>query len=282
LSKSTARERQPKSIVEENLVMETRTLGRTGLEVSPIGFGAFKIGRNQKIKYPRPYDLPSDAEVERLLGGVLDLGINLIDTAPAYGISEERVGRFLSHRRDEFVLSTKVGENFGTGSDGQAISNYEFSAKAIIASVERSLKRLRTDRLDLVLLHSDGRDMFILRETPAVETLLWLKDKGKIGHVGLSGKTAAGHHAALDWSDAIMVEYNAANADQSIVMNEAARRGVGVLVKKGLGAGHLEPSRAIPFVLSHDAVSSLIVGGLNLAHLRENTRHASQAACVAA
>ncbi|QDT39893.1 aldo/keto reductase [Stratiformator vulcanicus] len=262
--------------------MERRPLGRTGTDVSPIGFGAFKIGRNQKIKYPQPYALPDESQVDRLLGGVLDLGINLIDTAPAYGVSEERIGRHLSHRRDEFVLSTKVGENFWTDRTGQSNSNYEFSAKAIIASVERSLKRLRSDRLDLVLLHSDGRDLFILRDTPAVETLVWLRDAGKIGHIGLSGKTAAGHHAALDWADVIMVEYNALDTGQSVVMDEAAKRGVGVLVKKGLAAGHLDPETAIPFALAHDAVASLTLGGLNLDHFAANVSLAADRVAAAA
>src|SRR5687768_4809484 len=101
--------------------MQHRILGKTGRLVSPIGFGAFKIGRNQGIKYPSGYALPDDVAVERLLNGVLDLGINLIDTAPAYGISEQRIGQFLSHRRNEFTLSTKVGETFEDGH-----SRYEY------------------------------------------------------------------------------------------------------------------------------------------------------------
>ena len=75
--------------------MQLRPLGSTGLFVTPLGFGAFKIGRNEQVKYPQPYDLPDDATVERLLNGVLDAGIHLIDTAPAYGLSEERIGKFL-------------------------------------------------------------------------------------------------------------------------------------------------------------------------------------------
>ena len=95
--------------------MKYRNLGDTGMKVSPVGFGALKIGRNQKTKYPQPYDLPDDAEVEKLLNGIIDLGINYIDTAPAYGTSEALIGRYLSHRRDELILSTKVGELFEDG-----------------------------------------------------------------------------------------------------------------------------------------------------------------------
>ncbi|QDT64000.1 aldo/keto reductase [Calycomorphotria hydatis] len=255
--------------------MLQRPLGHTGLSVSPLGFGAFKIGRNQKVKYPQQYDLPDDKQTERLLNEVLDLGINLIDTAPAYGISEERVGKFLHHRRDEFVLSTKVGETFTIDPEtGEGVSRYEFSADSITSSVERSLKRLRTDVLDLVLIHSDGRDMEIQQETDAVTTLQSLKDAGKIRAIGLSGKTVEGHRAALEWSDVLMVEYHADDTSQEMVMREALDRGVGIFVKKGLAAGRLEPKSAIEFVLKQSAVSSLIVGGLNPDHLRANVGYA--------
>lgn len=251
--------------------MTSRTLGRTGLDVSPIGFGAFKIGRNQNVKYPNGYDLPSDQAVDRLLNGVLDCGINLIDTAPAYGLSEERIGRAIARRRDEFLLCTKVGETFRIDDEtGRPISTYDFSEQTIRASVERSLSRLRTDAIDILLLHSDGRDLFILNQTDAISSLMRLKEDGLVRCIGLSGKTAAGHSAALDWADVIMVEYHAGNRSEEVVIAEAATAGVGVLVKKGLAAGHLPPAPGIRFVLSNPDVASLVIGGLNLDHIREN------------
>src|SRR5271157_2691130 len=123
-----------------------RPLGHTGFSISPIGFGAFKIGRNQKTKYSAAYELPSDDQVAELLNGLLDLGVNYIDTAPAYGTSEERIGHAISTRRSEFVLATKVGERFEDG-----VSAYDFSAPAIRKSVERSLKRLKTPAIDVLL-----------------------------------------------------------------------------------------------------------------------------------
>ncbi|MGC1272264.1 MAG: aldo/keto reductase [Planctomycetaceae bacterium] len=257
-------------------VMNHRPLGRTGLAVSPLGFGAFKIGRNLNVKYPAGYDLPDDRAVDRLLNGVLDAGINLIDTAPAYGLAEERIGRAIAHRRDEYVLCTKVGETFSIDESGRPISTYDFSEESIRASVERSLKRLRTDVLDVLLLHSDGRDLFILRETDAIPTLMQLKEDGLVRCIGLSGKTAAGHSAALDWADVIMAEYHAGNRSDEVVLAEAAAAGVGVLVKKGLAAGHLEPGPAIRFVLSNPDVSSLVIGGLNLDHIKENIGYATE------
>lgn len=256
---------------DRNLV-DLRPLGRTGLSVSPLGFGAFKIGRNVGIKYPSGYELPDEDEVRRLLDAVLDLGINLIDTAPAYGLSEERIGRALAARRDEFILSTKVGETF---EDGR--STHDFSRAGVTRSLERSLQRLRTDRVDLTLVHSDGDDLEILDATDVVETLHDLRDRGLTRLIGFSGKTLEGARSAMRWADALMVTYHARDASHRPVIDEARERGSGILVKKGLASGHLPPEEAIPFVLKTPGVASLVVGGLNPEHLRQNTALASAA-----
>lgn len=242
-----------------------RPLGKTGLVVPPLGFGAFKIGRNQGIKYPQPYDLPDDAAVARLLNGVLDLGCTLIDTAPAYGLSEERIGRAIGSRRGEFVLSTKVGETF---SDGR--STFDFSRRGLEASLQRSLQRLQTDLLDIVFIHSNGDDERILTETDAVAVLQEWRSRGAIRAIGLSGKTPRGAQLALAWADVLMVEFHLEDVTHTEVMTTAAEQGVGVFVKKGLASGRLNPSDAIRFVLKNPAVSSLILGGLNLDHFRAN------------
>ncbi|MEX0702655.1 MAG: aldo/keto reductase [Planctomycetales bacterium] len=253
--------------------MQSRPLGRTGLSVSAIGYGAVKIGRNQQVKYPRPFELPDEAEAARVLNAVLDSGITHIDTAPAYGLSEERIGRALAHRRHEFVLSTKVGEEFVDGR-----SRFDFSAAAIRRSVHRSLARLRTDALDLVLIHSHGDDRAILEETDAVATLLDLRWRGLVRGIGLSGKTVAGAESGLDWADAVMIEYSLDDQTHAAAMAEAHRRGVAVLVKKGLGSGRLPPEAAIRFVLANPHVTNVVVGGLNLEHLRANVATASRSA----
>lgn len=245
--------------------MQLRPLGQTALLVTPLGFGAFKIGRNEKIKYPQPYDLPDDATVERLLNGVLDAGINLIDTAPAYGLSEERIGKVLSHRRREFVLSTKVGERFANGE-----SSFDFTGPGVRASVAESLRKLRTEVLDVVFVHSNGDDLAIQQQTDVVPTLQKLKHAGYVRAIGFSGKTPAGAEAALAWADVIMVEYHLNDTSHADVITEAADRGVGVVVKKGLASGHLPPAEALPFILAHPQVTSVIVGGLSLEHLRAN------------
>ena len=142
--------------------MDLKPLGRTGIDVSPIGLGLFKLGRNEGIKYPQAYDLPTDKEAASLLAKAAELGVNLLDTAPAYGTSEARLRELMRRHawfggRDRWVICTKAGEEFD---DGQ--SRYDFSPQHLRASVERSLRRIGVDELDVVLLHSDGRDTEIL------------------------------------------------------------------------------------------------------------------------
>jgi aryl-alcohol dehydrogenase-like predicted oxidoreductase len=242
-----------------------RRLGSHGPLVSPLGFGAFKIGRNQKTKYSASYDLPDQPEVTALLNGLLDSGITYFDTAPAYGLSEERIGIALSHRRKEFTLSTKVGETFENGE-----STYDFSRAKIEASVRRSLQRLKTDTLDLVFIHSPGDDLAILNQTDAVPTLMRLRDSGAVKAIGLSGKSPAGALAAIEWADAIMVEYHLQDRSHQAAMTAAAAAGLGVVVKKGLSAGALPAEEAIHFVLAQPSVSTLIVGSLHLDHMQSN------------
>jgi aryl-alcohol dehydrogenase-like predicted oxidoreductase len=242
-----------------------RPLGKTGLDASAIAFGSFKIGRNEGIKYPDGYDLPDDRACEALLNAVLDLGITLIDTAPAYGIAEERIGTFLSARRDEYLLSSKAGERFEHG-----VSIYDFSERSLRESAAASLRKLKTDYLDLLLVHTHHDDMSVLNETPAVETFERMKSEGLTRFIGFSGKTVAAAEQALDWADVVMVEFNTQDTSHQDVIRKAHERGVGVLVKKGLASGHLPPEEAIEFVLQSEAVDSLVLGGSNIDHLRAN------------
>ncbi len=252
--------------------MDRRPLGRTGLNITPIGFGAFKIGRNQKIKYAQSYDLPGDDATATLLAAILDVGINYIDTAPAYGISEERLGCLLPNHGRDCIISTKVGETFD---DGQ--SHYAFDAPSITASIERSRERLNREQLDCVFIHSDGRDLEIQNNTDIVATLQRLKDAGLIRAIGFSGKTPAGATLALNWADAIMVEYHLNDTSHDSIMREARERQIGVVVKKGLASGELSPEQSIRFVLAHPAVTSLVIGGLSIEHIRQNVRIAESA-----
>ncbi len=233
--------------------------------ISSIGFGAFKVGRNQEIKYQQSYELPDDATAERLLNGVLDLGVTYVDTAPAYGLSEERIGRFLSHRRAEFVLSTKVGERFERGA-----STYDFSQRSVRGSIEQSLRRLRTDVLDIVFIHAPRNDLAVLNDTEVVNTLLSLRDRGDVRAVGFSGYTAEAFRTAIEWVDALMLEYQPEDRALEPVIAEAALGGKFVIVKKGLASGRIAGNQPIEFVLSNAGVTSLVIGSLNLQHMAKN------------
>jgi aryl-alcohol dehydrogenase-like predicted oxidoreductase len=205
----------------------------------------------------------------RLIGEILDLGINYIDTAPAYGVSEERVGKAVAGRRDSVVISTKVGEHFASGH-----STHDFSSGAIRQSVERSAKRLGVDVLDIVFIHAPRDDMKVLEESDAVPTLLALKNAGIVRAIGFSGKTVAAARAAIDWADALMIEFHGEDTSHAGVIVEAAASGVGIVVKKGLASGRLDPEAATNFVLGTPGVSSMVVGSLNIAHMRDNVRYA--------
>lgn len=242
-----------------------RTIAQTGLSVPPLGFGTFKIGRNQNVKYPTPYELPDAAEVSRLLNSVLDLGCTLIDTAPAYGLSESRIGQAIGHRRQEFILSTKVGERFEEGR-----STFDFSASGIRSSIERSLRELKTEALDIVLIHSNGDDQTILEQTDTVAVLQDMRSQGLIRAIGLSGKTVAGARLALKWADLLMIEYHLQDTSHAEIIDLAADAGVAVVIKKGLFSGRLNPQESIEFILGNRNVTSLIVGGKNFDHFRAN------------
>ena len=250
--------------------MELRPLGNTGLEVSPIGFGAFKIGRNQKTKYEHHYELPDQAQVDALLHALLESGITLFDTAPAYGCSEHRLGSFLrdSNTRDRIVLATKVGERF---EDGR--SSWEFDRAAIDASIDRSLKALGTDHLDVVNVHSDGRDLEIIEHTDVLEALGRRRDRGDLRVIGFSGKTLEGHRAALDHPigiGALMIELNLEQQEQLPILEEATARGVGLLVKKGLASGRAEAATSLQWLLGHQALSSVVIGSMSAANMQAN------------
>ena len=224
-----------------------RELGDTGLTVSALGLGTVKIGRDQGVKYPTPFSIPDDDAVRDLLARARELGINLIDTAPAYGRSEERLGHLLPNRQD-WVIVSKVGEEF---SDGD--SHFDFSPAHTRASVERSLRRLNTDYLDCVLIHSDGNDLDVLR-SGALET--------------------------LKRSDVAMVTYNLKQDDERPVIDYAAAHHKGILIKKAFASGHLADDQPDPVqaslnkVLGTAGVSAVIAGTVNPHHLEENVRKA--------
>ena len=241
-----------------------RPLGNTGIETSVLGLGTVKLGRNSGVNYPQPFDLPSDTQTLTLLESARDLGINVVDTAPAYGTSEQRLGALLPGPRSSWVICTKAGEEFSGGR-----SVFDFSPAAITASVHRSLRDLRTDYLDLVCVHSDGDDLAHI-DNGAIETLDRLKQAGKVRATGFSSKTVAGGLAAAAAADVVMITLNLQQTEELEVVQRAVDLGRGVLIKKPLGNGHLEARPNLEYVLGQSGVSCAVVGTLDIAHLREN------------
>ncbi|MCD6286484.1 MAG: aldo/keto reductase [Anaerolineae bacterium] len=150
--------------------METRVLGRTGLEISRLGVGLAEIGG---------LDLAEAKQAAEVLNLALDSGITFFDTAACYGNSEELIGRTIAHRRAEFVLATKAGHVAG-GYDGES-----WTAQTVRDSIDRSLKRLRTDHLDVIQLHSC--DVDVLERGEVIEVLQEAKQAGKTRFIGYSG-----------------------------------------------------------------------------------------------
>lgn len=268
--------------------------------VSALGLGTVKLGRNRAVKYPagEHAPLPSDQQVDELFKAAADVGINLIDTAPAYGLSEQRIGESMNRLgwlggRQRWIICSKVGESFDPAS-GE--STFDFSPKAIRQSVDRSLMRLGIDALDVLLLHSSGADEPSLVSGEAMDELRRLKAAGKVRAIGASTKTADGGLATVRRSigaaDVAMVTLNPRERKDEVVIDAARFRGVGILVKKALLSGHTDDLRALlppdlrdepdlakaalRFAIRRVGVSSVVVGTSSPERLRDNAEAVRQ------
>lgn len=196
--------------------MELRRFGKTGLDVSVLGFGGGPVGFLETDR----------RQVAEILNILLDQGVNLIDTAAGYVGSEEAIGEAVGHRRDDYVLVSKCGRSFDD------IEGDAWSATAVEQTVERALRRLRTDHLDVMLLHSC--DLETLKKGEALGALVAARDAGKIRFVGYSGDNEAALHAAgLD--EVAVVETSVNICDQANIDNVlpvAVRHDIGVLAKR--------------------------------------------------
>ena len=249
-------------------------LAGTDMIVSPLGLGTVKLGRDQGVKYPDSFTIPDDRAAADLLALSHDLGINLLDTAPAYGRSEERLGPLLQGQRDRWLICSKVGEEFDNQT-GQ--SHFDFTPEHVRLSVERSLQRLQTDVIDMLLVHSDGNDLEIIERYGILEQLELLKQEGKIRAGGMSTKTVEGGIEALKRSDIAMVTHNLSYRDEEAVIDYADANGKGILIKKALASGHacIEPDSdpvqsSFDMIFAHPGVNSAIIGTINPKHLQEN------------
>ena len=280
--------------------LPTRQLGRTGLQVAVLGYGALELsgrpsGRPGEV---RNRDI-SEAEAEGILNAALDAGINYIDTAPDYGLSEERIGKYIAHRRPEYLLCSKCGCVVGTSSTASArTGGHVFTAENVVAGVEQSLRRLRTDYLDVVQFHGNP-SRAQLEENGGLDALLDLRRRGKVRWIGVSGELPnLLDQIEMGAFDVFQIPYSAVEREHEGALSQAARAGGGVVVRGGVARGapgkragdtwaawqraeiddlldDMTPMElALRFTISHPHVHTTIVGTANAAHLRENVEAA--------
>lgn len=253
-------------------------LGKTDLHVSRLGLGTVKLGRNRDVKYPQTFELPSNDQARQLLNLARDLGINLLDTAASYGASEERLGELLRGARQHWIISSKAGETY----DGYE-SHFDFSPAALRKSLDRSLRHLRTDYLDILLIHSDGNDSDIIHRDQALHTLAQFKRDGWIRAFGMSTKTLEGGLLCSEQADLVMTTYDPELEGDRHLLDQCAAHNTGVLLKKIFNSGNLlnQPQtqtksrlaaieQQMQLIFAHKATNSAIIGTLNCQHLRDN------------
>ena len=274
--------------------LPTTTLGKTGLEVTRLGYGSMEI-RGSRIWNGRDV---TDDQVETILNAVLDSGINFIDTSNCYGKSEEYIGKFISHRRDEFTLATKTGCLVKRKNETTDETPHIFTKENMFRGLEESLKRLRTDCVDILQLHNPDIETCV-REG-VVDTLKEMRSQGKTRFISISTRFPE-LPTCLGWDvfDTFQIPYSALERTHEDAITASAKAGLGIIVRGGVARGEpgvgmasednwadfkkanldelLEPGETrtafmLRFTLSHRYIDTIIAGTLNPQHLAENVK----------
>lgn len=283
--------------------LPTRTLGRTGVEVTTLGYGAMEIRGA-----PGGPEV-SDADAERILNAVLDAGINFIDTSIDYGRSEELIGRYIANRRDEYFLASKCGCVVG-GAQGEHVH----TAENIRKGIENSLRLLKTDHLDLVQFHRSLTEEEFKAEG-ALQEAMKLRDEGKVRFLGVSGTLPnLDEQVKMGVFDAFQIPYSAIQREHEDVIARASAAGAGIVIRGGVARGapsdwdnrryYMIPSETMQdrwekanldellngmsrmefmlrFTLSHPDLDTTIVGTKSVEHLNDNIAAAMKGALPA-
>lgn len=228
--------------------MEYVTLGKTGLQISRLGFGGIPI---QKV---------DAAATRKLIEAMIEKGINYIDTARGYTVSESYLGEALEGCRDKFILATKSMARDKTG---------------MAADIETSLKNLKTDYIDLYQVHNPNVEQLeqVMAPGGALEALLEAKEAGKIGHIGLTGHTMELFEQAVElpWVETFMFPYNIVERQGEELMRRCTENNIGFIVMKPLAGGAIEDSSlALRFVCANPDVSVVIPGMYDLKEIDMN------------
>ena len=286
--------------------LPTTQLGRTGFEVTRLSYGAMEL---RGAPRGRPV---SDAQAATMLNAVLDSGINLIDTSPDYGVSEEQIGRAISHRREEYFLASKCGCAIGLPpAPAGEVSLHVFTPENVRAGVEQSLRRMQTDHLDLVQFHAIPSQAVL--EGGALEALRDLQREGKVRFLGMSGTLPhLTDHVAMGAFDAFQIPYSALEPEHDVAIGSAASAGAGTIIRGGVARGAPAPDQdpevmagreqvnaerrslwevaeldalldgssrmefLLRYTISHPGMHTTIVGTMNPVHLAANVAAAAK------
>jgi aryl-alcohol dehydrogenase-like predicted oxidoreductase len=287
------------------MMIGRRPLGRTGADVTILGYGAMEL-RGQ----PRG-PVIADDDAGRVLNAVLDAGIDLIDTSVDYGRSEELMGRYIGHRREEYFLASKCGCPLRPPAGASPPYQHDYRPANVRANVEQSLRRLGTDRLDLVQVHMSPSPAQ-LEADQTISVLQALREEGKVRFIGMSGILPhLTDHIAMGVFDVFQIPYSALQREHEELITAAAAAGAGTLIRGGAARGapaddknwrhgpigladgegrqRWESARledlldgmtrmefVLRFTLSHPGLSTTIVGTVNLDHLHANLAIAEQ------
>ncbi|MDA1085798.1 MAG: aldo/keto reductase [Verrucomicrobia bacterium] len=267
--------------------MEKRTLGRTGLEVTVLGHGAMEI-RGPRIWGGRSV---TDAEAERILNAVLDAGINFIDTAWDYGLSEQYIGKYISGRRDEYILATKCGCTWVDCGDHDD-TPHVWTRETLLANIDSSLERMKTDYVDIWQLHN--AEPAQVQEGDLLSVMEAVKASGKARHISISS-TLPHIPTYLEWGvfDSYQIPYSALERRHEDAIRLVAEAGAGVIVRGGVAGGQptegarrdtwekagLDDLREdgestmaflLRYTISHPSMNTTIAGTVNPEHLQQN------------
>lgn len=277
--------------------LEKRVLGKTGEKVTFIGFSASEIGRDWGLGNGSEIKCPEEVEEGKVLNLVLDMGINIIDTASAYHKSEERIGKFISHRRNEYFLTSKCGEH-----NDEPNTYYDFSYKAVKSAIDNSLLMLKTDYINLMQIHFGPDPQKVIDEG---ETLAAMKDAQKEGKVKFLGASCDGDIARQCIEsgnfDVMHMNYSLLNRSNEELISLCGKKDIGVLIRGGFARGlltsrvilHLDKeikdkdkilklleyvkgdgnklsAVALKFLYNNPNISSVLLGTKNVSHLKNN------------
>jgi aryl-alcohol dehydrogenase-like predicted oxidoreductase len=272
--------------------LPTAVLGRTGLDVTRLSFGAMEI-RGSRIWGGRAV---TDQQAETILNAVLDEGINFIDTANDYGRSEEFIGKYISHRRNEFYLATKCGCTVVRRDANTDDTPHVWTRDNLFRGLNESLERMKTDYIDIMQLHNPPAEE--TEKNQLVDALREMQQQGKVRFISIS--TTLPHLPTyLHWGvfDTFQIPYSALERDHEAWISRAAEAGIGTIIRGGVARGEVgvglgnevrwkkfieagldelcEPGESrtaflLRFTLSHPHVNTVIVGTLYPEHLREN------------